>query len=329
VLGQRPGQPRDADHARVGRDEQDRRGQQADVVFGPREHRAVQTEVRDHAQDRVVFEVVPERGGVARLAERLFELGAVADAVVHHGQCRQRHHGDAGVHGENGDDHEVDRLGDLRAGVPGLLGHVGDRLDAGVGEHRQRQREDQLAPAGRDAEVHLVDQQRGVEHQEHAHGHQQHLRAQIHDREDEVELGGLPQSADVQHRQRGHHDQAADDVVRVVLEGVQPREGTQVMRYEERRDGDREDVVQAQRPAGEERDHVVERMARERGGAARFGEHRSALGVRFCGQGEQAAGEQEHQRREAERVRGHQAERVVDRGAHVAVGRGEHPRDAD
>ena len=121
-------------------------------------------------------------------------------------------------------------------------------------------------------------------------------------------------------------DQPAEDVVGVVRERMQARERAQVVGHEERGDRDREDVVEAQRPAGEERDDVVEGVARKRGGAAGFGEHRGALGVRFGGQREQAAGEQEHQRRQPERVGGDEPERVVDRGADVAVGGREQPR---
>ena len=105
-------------------------------------------------------------------------------------------------------------------------------------------------------------------------------------------------------------------------------ERAQVVRHEERRDGDRDDVVEAQRPAGEERDDVVEGVTRERGGAARFGEHRGPLGVGLGREHEQAAGEQEHQRGEPESVSGDQAQRVVDGGTDVAVGRREQPRDA-
>ncbi len=99
------------------------------------------------------------------------------------------------------------------------------------------------------------------------------------------------------------HDEPADDVVGVVLERVQPGERAQVVGHEERGDRDREDVVEAQRPAREERDDVVEGVARERGGAARFGEHRGALGVGFRRQREQPAREHEDERREA-RARG-------------------------
>ena len=168
--------------------------------------------------------------------------------------------------------------------------------------------------------MHLVDQQRRVQDERDAEADQHDLRAEVHDRQDEVELGRLAEPANVQPSQHGDHDQAPEDVVRVVLERAQAGERAQVVRDEERRDRDREDVVEAQRPAGEERDDVVEGVARERRGPARFGEHRGALGVGFCGQREQPPGEQENQRRKPQRVRGNEPQRVVDRGADVAVG---------
>ena len=101
------------------------------------------------------------------------------------------------------------------------------------------------------------------------------------------------------------------------------------MGHEKRRDGDRDDVVERERPAREEGRDLVERVARERGCAAGFGEHGRALGIRLGREHEQTTGEQEHQRRDAQRIHRHQPERVVDRGAHVAVGGRKHARDAD
>jgi len=244
-----------------------------------------------------------------------------------HRQCRQRDHGNAGVDAEHGDQHEVDGLGDVVAGVLGLLGHVRDGLDPRVGDHRDRQREDQLRPARSQPEMHLVDQQRGVEHEHEAEADEQHLRAEVGDRQEQVELGRLAQAADVQGGEQHDRHEAADDVARVVRQRREER--AQVVGHEERRDGDRDDVVEAQRPAGEERDDVVERVACEGRGAAGFGKHRGALGIRLGRQHEQAAGEHEDERRETERVRGDQAQRVIDRGADVAVGRREQPRHSD
>ena len=149
-----------------------------------------------------------------------------------------------------------------------------------------------------------MDQQVRVEHQHAADAHEQDLGAQVEDRKDEVELRRLAQAADVERGQHDDDDQPAEDVVGVVVERVQAGEGAEVVRHEERRDRDREDVVEAQSPAGKERHDVVERVAGERRGAARFGEHRRALRVRFGRQREQPAGEQEDERGQPQRVGG-------------------------
>ena len=175
--------------------------------------------------------------------------------------------------------------------------------------------------------MHLVDQQRGLEHQHEAQADEQHLRAEVGDGQEEVELGRLAEAADVERGEQHDRDQPTDDVARVVRE--RGEEGAEVVRHEERGDRDRDDVVEAQRPTGEERDDVVEGVSREGGGTAGFGEHRRALGVGLGGQHEQPAGEHEDERRQPERVRGDEPERVVDRGADVAVGGGEESGDAD
>ena len=239
-------------------------------------------------------------------------------AMAEHGQRRQRHHRHARVHAEHCDQDVVDRPRHVPARVDRLLGHVRDGLDPGIGEHRQRQREDQVRVRRRRAEIDLVDEQRRVQDQHRADGDDQHLRGEVEHREDEVEVRRFPEPPDVQPGQGRDHDQAADHVARRVRQRRPER--AQVVGHEERRDRDREDVVEAQRPAGDERHELVERVPREARGTARLGEHRSALGIRLGGEREQPARKHEHDRRQPERVGGDQAERVVDRRAHVAVG---------
>ena len=55
------------------------------------------------------------------------------------------------------------RFGDAR-----LLRHVRDRLDPRVGDHPDRDPEQEVAPRRRGAEVHLVDEQLRVEDEEQA-----------------------------------------------------------------------------------------------------------------------------------------------------------------
>jgi hypothetical protein len=98
------------------------------------------------------------------------------------------------------------------------------------------------------------------------------------------------------------------------------------VRDEERRDGDRDDVVQHLRPRGPEADELVEGVAREAGRAPRLRVANRPLRVRRGRRGEDDSGEDEDERRKAERERGRDAERVVDGRADVAVGRGEERR---
>ena len=120
------------------------------------------------------------------------------------------------------------------------------------------------------------------------------------------------------------HDRADDDVPRVLPQ--RPPEDREVVRDEERRDGDRDDVVQHLRPGGSEADELVEGVAREAGGAAGLRIADRALGVRERGRGEDHAGDHEDDRRQPEREDGGDAERVVDRRADVPVRGGEQRR---
>ncbi len=90
--------------------------------------------------------------------------------------------------------------------------------------------------------MHLVDEQRRVEHEHDAEADEQHLRAEVGDGEEQVQLGRLAEPADVQRGEQRDRDEAADDVAGVVRQ--RREEGAEVVRHEERRDGDRDDVVE-------------------------------------------------------------------------------------
>ena len=100
------------------------------------------------------------------------------------------------------------------------------------------------------------------------------------------------------------------------------------MRDEERRHGDRDDVDEHLRPRRDEADQLVESVPGEARGAARFREACGAFGVGRRRRGEDHARDDEDERRQSERVGGGEPQRVVDRGAHVAVGGREEPRRA-
>ena len=284
MLGERPREPRYPDQARVRGDHQDRGRQDADVVTQRGLEPRAERQRRNDSQHRVVLVLRPEQRGVVA-------------AVVHHGQGDQRDDRDPGEDPEHGDQHVVDRAGHVVVRVARLLGHVRHGLDSGVGDHRDREREDQLPVGGHRSEVDLVHEHRRVEDEDCAQDHQQDLGHQVGDREEDVQIRGLAQAADVQPGQHRDHHEAPDDVPRVVPQAREER--AQVVRHEERADRDRDDVVERQRPAREERGDLVEGMPGERGRAARLGEHRGALGVGLRREREEAARKDEDERREA------------------------------
>ena len=106
-----------------------------------------------------------------------------------------------------------------------------------------------------------------------------------------------------------------------------PEDG-QVVRDEEGRDRDRDDVIEHLPPGGDEADHLVEGVAGEARGPARLGVHHGRLGVGGGGEHEDQPGDDEGDRGQPEGEGGGHPERVVDRGADVAVGGGEQGADA-
>ena len=128
----------------VGGDEQDRRRQQADVDLG-RLLQEAEVDVLDHAEHRVA--------GVAALAPR---AGRAASGTCRprpvHRQRRQRDGGQQRVDREHRDHaRALIAAGIVLRLVLGLLGHVRDRLDPGVGDHADRDREEEVLPRRRDA----------------------------------------------------------------------------------------------------------------------------------------------------------------------------------
>ena len=272
-------------------------------------------QVLDDAQHRIAREAsirlaCPEQRAV------------VPRSVAVHRQRRERHQRQRRVDGKHGDDHAPDRARHRARLVAGLLGHVGDRLDARVGDHPDGNRHQEAFPRRGDAEMDVVDEHLRREHERDADDHQEQLRGEVRHRQDDVQSRRLADAHDVDHRQKRHDTDPEENVAGPVPQrgGEQP---AQIVRHEERRDGDRDRVVEHLRPGGEEGRELVEGAAGEGRRAARLRVHRRRLGVRGGGQVEDPAGQHEHDRRQPERERRDQAERVVDRRADVAVGRRE------
>ena len=302
--------PRRADHPRVRRDEEDGRGQQPDVDLGEVVHEPLEPEVLDDAEDGVVRVPALLRG------ERQQRRQLPVDLLD--GQRGERDEREREVDREHRPGDELVRGRDRAHRVAGLLGEVGDGLDAGVREHRDRDRDREVRPRRRDAPVDVLDERLGAEDEREADDDEQELRREVDHRERDREPRRLLHADDVQRDEHDDHDRAAHDVPRVLVQRLP--EDRQVVRDEERRDRDRDDVDEHLRPARDEARELVERVAREARRAARLGEARRALRVGRRGRGEDDPGDDEDERRQAERVERGQAERVVDRGADVAVG---------
>ena len=88
----------------------------------------------------------------------------------------------------------------------------------------------------------LLAERARAEDENEADHDQQHLGGEIHDGEKDVDARRLLDADDVERDEQDDHDRAADDVPGVVAQRL-PEDG-QVMRHEERRDGDRRDVGQ-------------------------------------------------------------------------------------
>ena len=116
------------------------------------------------------------------------------------------------------------------------------------------------------------------------------------------------------------HEDGDDDVPRVAIERADAQRAGQVVRQEERRQGDHDHVVEEERPAGDEACKVVRSAPDEGRRATGLGQRRSSLGVRERDDQEEHADSEQDDRREAERVGGDDAEREVDRRGDLAVG---------
>jgi hypothetical protein len=187
-----------------------------------------------------------------------------------------------------------------------------------------------VAPGRGDAELDIGDQDVGAEDEHNPDHHQHSLGEQVADREDQVERRGLLRPLDVEGGESGDQDDPADHVARPLAQRL-PEDG-QVVRHEEGRDRDRDDVVQHLPPGCDEAGELVERVASEVGGAAGLRVHHGPLDVGRGRADEDHPGNYEGNGRQAQRERGGDAKRVVGRRADIPVGSGEqrlrvvHPR---
>ena len=181
------------------------------------------------------------------LVGRLPEQRLVVAAGAMDGQRRERDQRQREVDGEHGARNPRDRPRNVARRIAGLLREVGDRLDAGVRDHRNRDREQELAPRRCDSpvEVRREDDVR-MENEREPDQHEQELRREVHDGQKDVQARRFLDPDDVEQDEHGDDDCSADDVPRVLPERAP--EDREVVGHEERRDGDRDDVIQHLRP---------------------------------------------------------------------------------
>ena len=208
-----------------------------------------------------------------------------------------------------------------------LLGEVGHGLEAGVGEHREREREGEIAPvlSGREAEA--LGERLGREQEARCRAR----RAAPWTTRSSSATASEPTCSRVRRVSRTAAIAAITAQPTIASHGssrsaVTEIASAEVVRDEERRERHDDEEVEEERPAGQESGEVVRRAPDEGRCASRLGNRGGALRVRERDDEEERAREQEHERREPERGGGDDAERDVQRGGDLAVGDGEQRR---
>ena len=304
VLAEGVGEPPEPGERGRGRQEQEEGARDADVE--------AQRDVQPVRQVRVQRGDDPHQRRTRPLRP---ELGR----AVARGKRHQADERDRDVHGDNGADAAEEALRQLHSRPPRLLGEIRDGLQPGIGEHRERKGEHDLVPRRRAAERDALRQglrrpeERKPQHDEQELGDEVERR-DARARRVNPSPAGQARGAD------GEDDADADDrVPRPRVEGGDPDRVAEVMRQEERRESGHDQVVEEQRPAGDEAGQVVERSPDERRRAARLAQLGRALGVRQRHDEEEQPRREQHVRREPERPPGDDPEREVDRARDLAV----------
>ena len=163
-----------------------------------------------------------------------------------------------------------------------------------------------------------------IEEKKYAQQYQDQLGPQVEQRQHQVDQARLLDADDVDGDQQAYQHHGPPDVpCEVLLEvGQHADVATEVAQVGDRgigADGDGGGVVEELHPAHQESNRLVEGAAREARGATRMGHGGGALRVVEGGGDEDGAGQDQGQRRQAQCKGRRDAQRVVDRGADVAV----------
>ena len=300
-----------------------RRGQQHDD--------AAQGDHDDHHVTEEPGELGPDRVGDSR-ERREPPLVPECGRPVLHRERGDSNHPDRDRDGHDRADPREETPRQRSPGLPRLGREVGDGLEAGVGEHRERERERQLVPGGLRAEVDSPERVH-IEEQGEAEDDQERVRHHRDQRDRHCEAVELRPAHEPDSRERDDHRYSDHDVPGRVAQPFQPERG-QVVRHEQRGERGHDQVVEEQYPARRKAGRVVERPPHEQRGAAGLGHRRRSLRVRDRHEQEDDTCREQDERCEPERIQRDDAEREVQGRADLAVrDRGErtaaeHPRQA-
>ena len=232
-------------------------------------------------------------------------------------KCRQRDDRDRHVEHDDEPDGPEQAPGEVAARPPRLLGQIGHGLEAGVCQHRERKRERDRVPGRRLTE--RGSGREGVWREEEGHPEhdEQELGREVDERDDQ-RPAMQSRAMDQAYGGDAGDDAAADDHVPGALDLREECPGN-VVRDEESRERDHDQVVEKQDPAGGEAPKVVERNPNERRCAAGLADRRRSFRVREGDDQEQEPRREQHRGGEAERVQRDDPEREVDRGGDLAI----------
>ncbi len=214
VQAHRVDEPRHAEDARVGRRDEDRDREDADVELGRHLKRA-ELHRLDDPEHRV-------RGVAALFLGHAEQRRAVLPAsVAPDGQRRERDPRQREVDSEYGDHHALDGRGDRLRLIARFAGHVRDRLDPRVRDRADRDRDQEVLPGRRGAEEgEVVDQQIRTEDQEQPGDHERELTQEVDHREHDVHGDRILDAANVDQRQQDDQPDSEQDVARRGAEGA-------------------------------------------------------------------------------------------------------------
>ena len=218
-------------------DEEDERAGQSDVdaqhAFDPERH--VRPERVDDSHER---RALPRRPELRHAVRR--------------GEGRERDERDQHGDDDDGADPEEEAARQVAPRLPRLLREVRHGLEARVREEGERQRERDLVPRRLRADVEPARERARREEEGEAEHHEQQLRDEVEQRHGEAERVEARPAEQPHDRDHRDHDAADDHVARMPGDRVHADREPQVVREEERRERDHDQVVEEQRPAGEE-----------------------------------------------------------------------------